>query len=260
MTQETINIILIVSPLIVGGIIAAVNSNGINDATEKVEAWVRKRQQIASNSNGWFSKYILNPVLWLVVKFSDWTDSFTHRGLKNGARALASLYLIGAWLFILYLAIMVVLIIIIAGVLLYVLFKILGASIQDENFNKGVRIGKGVFGPTAKGTRVNPDSGRIQKEGLLGWVDTNERIDPQTGKYQEEGLLGWKDTDTRINQETGIVQQEGLLGYRDTETRVNPETGIIQKQGLLGWQDTERRVNPETGRAQKQGLLGWVDE
>lgn len=96
MTQETINILLLITPLVIGGIIAVINADEVNNATEKAEAWVRKTQTNLGTKKGWFSRYITNPVLWMIVKFSDWTDGFEHRGLKNGTRVTATLYLLAA--------------------------------------------------------------------------------------------------------------------------------------------------------------------
>lgn len=102
MNQGIFNAILLATPIAIGGLIAAINAKGINDTTERVEAWTRKQ----CVNSGWFA-YIINPILWIIVKFCDWTDGFTHQGLKNGIRIAATLYLIAAWLLILYVAFMI---------------------------------------------------------------------------------------------------------------------------------------------------------
>jgi len=257
MTQDTLNTMIFISPLIAGGIIAAINGESINDATEKAESWARRTQSNVSSKTGWFYGYIINPILWLIVKFSDWTDSFSHRGLKNGARVAAALYLIAAWCLILYLAVMAAVMLVITGVIIYILFQILINS--NEDVKKSYEKGRRIIGSTGAGNRINQDTGVIQKEGLFGYNDTDQRIDPKTGKVQKEGIFGWNDSDTKIDQETGIIQKEGLFGYNDTDTRIHPETGVIQQRGTFGWQDTDERISPETGRRQKQGLLGWAD-
>ena len=232
MTQETLNIILLLTPLVIGGIIAAMNSDNVNNTTENAEAWTRKTQSKTSIKEGWFSRYVANPILWIIVKFCDWTDGFTHRGLKNGTRIAATLYLIAAWCFILYAAFMIAVVLVIAGVVLYIVFKVLINSNEDvkNSYEKGRRI----VGPTGSGRRVNQETGVIQEKGMFGYNDTDQRIDPETGKVQTKGMFGWNDTETRIDQETGNIQKEGMFGYNDSETRINPDTGIIQKNGLLG--------------------------
>lgn len=258
MNPETLRIILLLSPLVIGGIIAAINSDGTNNATENAESWTRKTQSKTSLSNSKFSRYIANPILWLIVKFCDWTDAFTHRGLKNGTRVAATLYLVAAWCFILYAAFMIAVVLVIAAVILYVVFQALINSSDDVK--QGYEKGKRIIGSTRPGTRINQETGVIQKEGMFGYTDTDERIDPETGKVQKKGLFGWNDTGTKVDQETGSIQKEGIFGYNDTESRINPDTGIIEKKGLIGWIETDERINPESGKRQKKGLLGWIDE
>lgn len=258
MSQETTNVLLLLVPVFIGGIIAAINANQMNVAAESAETRLRGWQQHASARTGWFWRYVLNPLLWSIVKFCDWTDGFVHRGLKNGARVAATLYLVGLWLLLLYAAVTVVIAVVIFVIVLYVAAKVLSSSggSTEEIYSRPRR----VVGVSGKGQRVHPETGVIQEEGFWGWRDTERRVDPETGRFQEEGLIGWRDTDTRIDQNTGVIQKEGMFGFRDTETRINPESGIIQKQGLLGWRDTDERIDPETGKRQKQGLFGWVDE
>lgn len=258
MNQETINILIFISPVLVGGIIAAINAESVNTATEKVELWVRRTNEKLSGKRNWLARFILNPVFWAIVQFSDWTDSFSHRGLKNGVRLAASLYLVGLWGFLLYVAFMFALIAAIGIGIVYILFKFLLSS--NDELREGYERGRKILGASRPGTRIDPDTGVIQEEGYLGYTDTDTRIDPETGNIQKQGIFGWTDTDTKVDQETGNIQKKGLLGYNDTETRIDPDTGVIQKKGLLGWVDTEERINPETGKHQKKGMLGWVDD
>jgi hypothetical protein len=97
MNSATINLLIWILSLIIGGIIAAINSNRVNDATEKVEAWIGGYRQIFPPKVIGYTAIFLIPLLWVIVKFSEWTDSFTHNGLKSGVRVAVSLYLITAW-------------------------------------------------------------------------------------------------------------------------------------------------------------------
>ena len=137
MNQGTLNIVLLAIPLLVGGMVAAINSTGVNATTEKLEGFARARYQRTSVSSGWFSKYIINPVLWAVVKFCDWTDGFRHRGVKNGARIGATLYLIATWLFLLYVAISIVLIIAVSIAILYIALAVMGGSNTTRRDSSG---------------------------------------------------------------------------------------------------------------------------
>jgi hypothetical protein len=257
MKQETLNTILLLTPILIGGVIAVFNNEIVNKTTEKAEAWTRKTQSKISVRSGCFSRYISNPIFWIIVKFSDWTDGFTNQGVKNGTRVAATLYLITAWLYLLFFAFVVLATIAIGIFVLYIVFKVLINSDNDvkESFEKGRRI----VGPVGSGKRINPETGVVQEKGIFGWNDTDQRIDPETGKVQKNGVFGWNDTDTRIDQESGNIQKDGFFGYNDTDTRVDPETGIIQKNGMFGWSDTDERIDPETGKHQKNGILGWSD-
>lgn len=250
-------VVVLLAPLVAGAIVALLNSEGVNGSTEKAEAWARRKQITIKERPGRFGRYVLNPLLLVIVKLSDWTDGFESRGVKNGVRIAAAGYATIAWLYLLFVILQVIVVVVIAGVAVYVAFKVLLNSSDDVR--RGYDAARRVIGPAPLGHRVNPKTGVIQEEGLLGWRDTDRRVDPQTGRLQEEGLIGWKDTDVRINQESGIIQEEGLIGFRDTGTRINPDSGIIQEEGLLGWKDTEERIDPETGKRQKRGLIGWVD-
>lgn len=121
--------VLLIAPLVVGGIVAAANSSQVNETTEKAESWIRTQENRRSGSSGWFSGYVLYPLLWTNVRFCNWTDDFDHRGLKNGTRVAGSLYLLGFWLFILYLAFSLIVGIIILGGIIYVL----GAIFSDSD-------------------------------------------------------------------------------------------------------------------------------
>lgn len=258
MANETLNYLLLASPLLIGGLVAAFNSEGINNSTEKAEAWTRKTQANISRKKNWFSSYIANPILWLIVKFSDWTDDFAHRGLKNGIRVTATIYLIGIWCYLLFAAIVFVVAIAVIILVLYVVFSVMGSS--NSNTSQAFERGRRIVGPVGSGERINQNTGRIEKESFFGYNDTDRRIDPETGKVQKDGFFGWNDTETRIDQETGDIQKDSFWGYNETDTRIDPKTGIIQKNGFLGWEDTDERIDPETGRHQKEGLLGWQDE
>lgn len=258
MEQTTINTIILLFPLLIGGVIALINNDAVNSFSEKIENWTRLKHKKVANKNAWFSRFIMNPVLWAIVKFFDWTDSMTNRGLKNALRIVAILYFIAAWVLILYTALAFILALAIAILLGYIMIKILVNSNGDfkRNFEKGKRI----MGPIGPGKRINQETGVIQEKGIFGYEDTNQRIDPETGKMQTKDIIGWKDTGKKVDQESGRIKKETFLGYQDTETRVHPETGIIQKKGLIGWIDTEERINPETGKHQEKGLFGWIDK
>jgi len=125
MTQDTINILLLATPLVVGGAIAGANAESVNGFTENIEAWIRKKQEINSYKRGWFARLVIQPMLSILVKFSDWTDSFSHRGIKNGARITATLYFVAAWCYLMFIAFAFVATLIIGGLVIYYTVKYL---------------------------------------------------------------------------------------------------------------------------------------
>lgn len=253
-----LSIFLWLAPLLIGGIIAIINSEGANEATEKAEAWLRRAYANAARKRSWFTRIFIQPLLWVVVKFNDGTDSLPHRGLKNGIRIATVFYFLALWVFILLniLSILIPLAVVIA----IIYFGLKYWLQNDTNARQGYETARRILGTSEPGTRVHPETGVIQKRGFFGWEDTDERVNPETGQYQERGMFGWDDSDTRVNQETGVIQERGFLGYDDTDIRINPETGVIQKRGVFGWDDTEERIDPQTGKHQKRGMFGWEDE
>lgn len=144
--------VLLIAPLVIGGVVAVANSSQVNQSTEKAESWIRTQKDSRSDGSGWFSGYILYPLLWTNVRFCNWTDDFEHRGLKNGTRVAASLYFLGFWLFILYVAFSVIVGIIIFGGIIYVL----GALLSDSD-----------AGTKTSSTRSQPKSSGSTSSGLF---------------------------------------------------------------------------------------------
>ena len=258
MDANSVLLLALALPLVIGVVVAALNSESVNEATEKAEAWARAKDARLDDTSGRLSRYVAKPLLRAIAKFSDWTDNFGNRGLKNGARVAGTLYLAIAWAYILLALVQIIIAIAVVALIVYVGFKILLNNSDDVR--RGYEATRRVVGTAPPGHRVNPETGIIQEKGLIGWIDTEQRVDPETGRVQTKGLIGWMDTDTRIEQQSGRIQEKGLLGFQDTETRIDPDTGVIQKKGLLAWQDTDERIDPETGRHQKRGLMGWMDD
>lgn len=120
--------LLLIAPLVIGGVVALADSNQVNETTEKAESWVRQQENRRSDSSGWFSGYVLYPLLWTNVRFCNWTDDFDHRGLKSGTRVAGSLYLLGFWLFVLYVAFSIIVGLILFGGIVYVVGALLSGS------------------------------------------------------------------------------------------------------------------------------------
>jgi hypothetical protein len=244
MSQETFDVIVLLMPLFLGGLIAAVNATQFNNLTEGAEAKVRNWQSRTSGRTGFFFRYVVNPPLWSIVKFCDWTDNFVHRGAKNGTRVAATLYLIGLWLLVLYAAVIVVIAIVILVVALYIAVKLLGSSSggsevtytrtrtrQPENDevidHVGLR-GKKVYGGTSW---FNEElKGRVDDNGNLyrgvNWFN-EERI----GRIDDEGNI-YSGTGWMNEEKVGRVDRDGTL-YKGSNWFTEEKTGRIDEDGTI---------------------------
>jgi len=262
MKQETLNLILLLTPILIGGVIAAINSEGVNATTEKAEAWTRRTQSITAQKSGWFSRYLANPILWLIVKFSDWTDGFTHQGIKNGTRVAATLYLIGIWIYLLFAAFMVILTLAIGALILYIVFKVLMNS--DNSFKKGYETSQNLFGTNVK-------SGYSEKkEHLFGgeytqYYDANGN--PVETAEVKERLFGGKYVqyyDQNGNEIGTSELKETLFGgqFEQHYDENGNEIGTsVEKERLFGGKYIQHsdEVGNQTGTSErKERLFGGV--
>jgi len=256
MSQESLNVGLLLIPLVIGGLIAAINANQVNDATEGAEARLRGWQQRASVRTGFFSRYVLNPLLWTIVKFCAWTDGFAHRGLKNGARVAATLYLIGLWLLLLYAAVMVVIAVVLLVVVIYIAAKVLSSSTgstevthsrsrpaqddeDDVREHVGLR-GKKVYGGT---NWFNEElKGRVDDDGNL-YKGTNWFNEEKIGRIDDEGNI-YKGTSWASEVKVGRIDKDGTL-YKGSNWFTEEKTGRIDEDGTIhkgtNWFNEEKK-------------------
>lgn len=256
MKQETLNLILLLTPLAIGGIIAAMNSQAVNNSTEKAESWTRKTQSNTSQKDGWFSSYLLNPVLWMIVKFSDWTDSFTHRGLKNGTRVAATLYLIAGVVYLLIAVFLIMVALAIGALVLYIVFKVLINS--NENVRSGYETGKSVFQNTSQKKDVAEMVGIRGQKIYSGTNWFNEELQ---GRVDEDGNL-YSGTNWFSEEKIGRIDEEGTI-YKGTSFLNEEKVGRIDGDGNIhkgtNWFNEEK-----TGRIDEEGNIhkgtNWLNE
>ena len=257
MNLNTQDILFLITPLIIGGIIAAFNANSMNNTTERAEAWTRQTQIDFSKKDGWFYKFILNPVFLSVVKFSDWTDSFTHRGFKNGVRVAAALYLIIVWCIIFYAVFMIAVAIIIIGAILYIAVKFFANS--NEDVKKGFEKGRSVF----QNSKQNNES--ITKySGVRGqkiYSGTNWFNEDLKGRVDEDGNI-YSGTNWLNEEKIGRIGEDGNI-YKGTNWLNEEKTGRVDSNGNLhsgtNWFNEEK-----VGRIDKDGNIhkgtNWFNE
>lgn len=68
--------ILLISPLIIGAVVAAVNANAITNALNKFRAWLSRKREDYSQRPGKISRYFLTPSFSSFLKVKEWFDSF----------------------------------------------------------------------------------------------------------------------------------------------------------------------------------------
>ena len=257
MKQETINLILLLSPLAIGGIIAVMNSESVNNSTEKAESWTRKTQGNTSQKEGWFSRYLVNPVLWIMVKFSDWTDSFTHRGLKNGIRVAATLYLIAAVVYLLIAVFVIMIVLAIGAIILYVVFKVLINT--NDDVRTGYEKGNSLFQNTSQKEQDVPDMVGIRGQNIYSgsnWF--NEEL---KGRVDEDGNI-YSGTNWFNEDKIGRIDKDGTI-YRGTSFFNEEKVGRIDGDGNIhkgtNWFNEEK-----TGRIDEDGNIhkgtNWFNE
>lgn len=253
-----IEIALLVLPLLLGIIIVAINNDGVNGFTEKIEAWIRKKKNIVASKESRFYRFALNPFLWSILKFCDWTDSFSHRGLKNGVRVTITLYLISVWLFLLYVAFLVVAVIAILIIVIYFLLKMISGGDSESSYepknlhyraehqekdmiieNIGVR-GKKIYAGT---NWFNEElKGRVDDNGIIyrgtSWLN-EERI----GRIDDEGSI-YRGTNSLNEVKVGRIDEKGIV-HKGTTWLTEETAGRIDENGNVlkgsSWLNEERK-------------------
>ncbi|NTW89220.1 MAG: hypothetical protein HGB26_08950 [Desulfobulbaceae bacterium] len=210
-----LGIVIFLTPLVIGGVIAALNSDNINDATEKIEAWIREKQAACAAKTGKVFRFAITPPLTLIVKFSDWTDSFENRGWKNGARVAITLYLVGLWLFLIYFAVTFVVAMFLVVVGFIVVFKLIDFFSGDSDshvtttttyYRPSRREEKELPSIGVRGQRVFTGTNFFNEE-LAGRVDNDGNIYKGSNFFNEE-KIGRIDDDGNIFKGTNLFNEE----------------------------------------------------
>jgi hypothetical protein len=248
---------LLLAPALAGGILAAFDTQAVNDTTERVEGWTRKRQATASQG-GFLAKYVFNPLLWAVVKFCDWTDGFANRGLRNGARVAGTLYLLAAWLYVLYAAFMIAVVLLLGAAALYVIFKVLVNS--NDDVRRGYETGRRAFAPDAR----SEEKEVLDPVGLRGknvYAGTNWLNEELRGRVDDEGNI-YRGTNWLNEEKIGRIDADGTI-LRGTSFLNEEKVGRVDEDGNLhrgtNWFNEEK-----TGRIDDDGNIhegtNWFNE
>ena len=248
MTQIILKIVLLMIPAVIGGIIAAVNSSRIYDAIENAEASLRRWQQQTSASSGWFSSYISNPILWVIVKFCDWTDGFTHRRLKNGVLVAATFYLIAAWLFVLYVAVSIAVALLVMAAVMYIAFKVMTGSTEDTNE---------ISSPDREYPTYSSNEDTTDNEDVTDYIGLRGKTVYSGTSWFNEELKGRVDEDGNIYKGTNWINEE-LIGRIDANGNIWKGTSVLNEV-IVGRIDKDGALYKGTNWLNEE-IKGRVDE
>jgi len=225
MNQNILPILFLSLPAICGGVIALVNSPRVNDISEKLEALTRRQQGVVSVKKGFFSKWIIHPPLRIIVKLCDWTDSLAHRGLKNGIRIAAALYILGFWLLLLMYAFMFVLALICFAVVVVIACWIIGHMLSDKSEQSL---------PTfrSRGRRAPDEDEVLPAAGGRGqkiYAGTNWLNEEKIGRIDEEGHI-FRGTSWLNEERVGRIDDEGNI-QKGTNWLNEEKVGRVDEKG-----------------------------
>ncbi len=227
------------APLLIGGLIAAINSPRVEVALERFEDWLRRKQRLVAMKDGFIWKWLINPALWLLVKFSDWTDAMQHGGVKSGIRVGAALYLVAAWGMLMYAAVIVVALAVALMISLWLIGMMLGGNDDSDSGSerrerreqpvgpRGMRlVTEGIFFDEDSGTFID-DDGRILKRGILFNERTGQYLD-KDGRLINEGLFFDERTGIKVNEDGRIVE-EGIFIDTPTGQKIDKDGRIVEE-------------------------------
>lgn len=182
---------LYASPVLIGLLITTINVGGLNDLVEKISvSFVDKVK--SSKKSGRFYGLVLKLPLSLMVKFIEWTDSVSHKGMRSGVRVALVLYLVGIWIALIFWSVMIVLAVVTVMAAFWVTFKIIDIF-DGDGFSKGsnqpLHAGRALRGKRIyKGDQFynRAEYGKIDEDGNIYKGDQfyNRHV---VGKVDEDG-------------------------------------------------------------------------
>lgn len=243
--QDWLGIIILLIPSVIGGVIAALNLDNINDTTEKIEAWIREKQAACAAKTGKVFRFAITPPLTLIVKFSDWTDSFENRGWKNGARVAITLYLVGLWLFLIYFAVAFVVAILLVAVSFFVVFKLIDIFSGDSDSQ--VTTTTTCYRPMRREENETPPVGIRGQRFFAGTNFFNEEL---AGRVDNDGNI-YKGSNFFNEDKVGRIDDDGNI-FKGTNFFNEEKVGRIDEDGNIhkgsNWFNEEK-----VGRMDKDG-------
>ena len=250
-----LSLLLLVFPLLAGGVVTLARPGAVKGYVDRFEAWVIARKAAADLKEGKWSRYVAKPCLGGFVYIQEFTKGIGEDFTRTGVRVASYLYFAAVVLLAAYAAIVIVaaiaLIIIallVVGFVLSLMDKSATSSgTSSSSVSRGFSfLSGGSSSPSSRGGTSRLTGTRVVKEGLL--------FDTPTGDAERvrEGLLFDSPTGIKLN-ESGQVVTEGLLFDTASGTKVN-EQGQVVKEGLIFDVPSGYKVNDQ-GQLVKEGAI-----
>lgn len=169
-----LEMLIIFSPVILGCVLAILNSDKITNYDERLANWFRDKKKNLSAEKGKFSRFFLKLLIFSLVLITSWTQNVKNNGIRSGIRLASYLYIsvIAAYIFFIFASIMIGL-----AIVLFLIW--LALTIWNW----------GDTGELSAGNKVNFSIKRNKKYD----PKTGERIITQDGKTYCQSVFGnWK--------------------------------------------------------------------
>jgi ABC-type antimicrobial peptide transport system permease subunit len=128
----------IILPIILGLIVALVNSSEINGTLDKISSSLRDAREDFQQSNAWYVRSILLPINKGAVRFLNWTEKFGSR-LKNGLRAAVGLFAVSFFVWLFFLAFRVALVVGVVALILYLAAKAVRSRTPKQDLKEDLQ-------------------------------------------------------------------------------------------------------------------------
>ena len=182
------------------------------------------------------------------MKLCDWTDSLAHRGLKNGIRIAAALYILGFWLLLLIYAFMFVLALICVAVGLVIALWIVGHMLGDKSESNAP-----AWSPRTKGSNEDQDNMSKKSEASISFSIriVNDKGEGVSGVrvYVQYNVFGGSATDETDDGGWAHFTQVGfdeMIMQRTTLKEIGVKGTTIAKDVTVNNGDTLSYTLPHT--------------
>jgi len=243
--------LILFSPLLIGLIIALINSPTVDNNVAKFEDWLSYRKQIITSDSGKLNRFLTRPFLWMALKIKELTNSIAHSGVKSGLRITSYIYLGGLFLYLFVTFAIIIVIVVMIGVGFWIYDKLTSdSSSSPKVFNKRP--------PSSRDENVVDYAGLKGKKIYSGTNWFNEEL---KGRVDKEGNI-YKGTSWINEEKIGRMDKDGNI-YQGTSFFNESKVGRIDKEGNI-YKGTSWINEEKTGRIDKDGKVykgtSWLNE